>query len=124
VVTAWRAAYIFGFFRAVGAFVAGDSRGGVYAIFLSERSIKIDVISSASSLPLSSGWAIYGVTVADVSQHQTIIIDAFILAITPGDTLQLRSSASALVVLLAKWDLMVVFFGRTARRTIGCDLNC
>jgi manganese/iron transport system permease protein len=61
------------------------------------------------------------VSVAPVSVSVQTITMGNILAITPGDTLQLVIiGAVSLVVLLAKWkDLMVTFFDENHARTIG-----
>ena len=114
------AAYIFGFPFAIGAFVAGGLAAGSM-LFLSERSgLKIDVIIGIIFTSFF-GLGLFMVSLSPMSVSIQTIIMGNILAITPGDTLQLAIIGfTAFVVLLAKWkDLMVVFFDENHARTIG-----
>lgn len=113
-------AYMLGLPFAVGAFLSGGAAAAAM-LFLNQRTkLREDAIIG---LIFSSFFAL-GLFMASLSPTsvniQTIILGN-ILAISPGDTVQLVVIAVvSLVVLLAKWkDLMVVFFDETHARSIG-----
>lgn len=113
-------AYMLGLPFALGAFIAGGFAAGAM-LFLSERSgLKVDVIIG---LIFSSffGLGLFLVSINPMSVSIQTIIMGNILAITPGDTLQLALIGFiSLAVLLAKWkDLMVTFFDENHARSIG-----
>ncbi len=113
-------AYILGLPFALGAFVAGGLAAGAM-LFLSGRSgLKIDVIIGIIFTSFF-GLGLFMVSLSPMSVSIQTIIMGNILAITPGDTLQLALIGFvSLAVLLAKWrDLMVVFFDESHARTIG-----
>ncbi|CTQ32875.1 metal ABC transporter permease [Jannaschia rubra] len=113
-------AYILGLPFALGAFVAGGLAAGAM-LFLSERSgLKIDVIIGIIFTSFF-GLGLFMVSLSPMSVSIQTIVMGNILAIAPGDILQLAIiGVVSLVVLLAKWkDLMVVFFDETHARTIG-----
>ncbi len=113
-------AYLLGLPFALGAFVAGGLAAGAM-LFLSERSgLKIDVIIGIIFTSFF-GLGLFMVSLSPMSVSIQTIIMGNILAITPGDTLQLAIIGFvSLAVLLAKWkDLMVVFFDENHARTIG-----
>ncbi len=113
-------AYIFGLPFALGAFIAGGLAAGAM-LFLSERSgLKIDVIIGIIFTSFF-GLGLFMVSLSPMSVSIQTIIMGNILAITPGDTLQLAIIGFvSLVILLAKWkDLMVVFFDENHARSIG-----
>ncbi|OWU81477.1 metal ABC transporter permease [Phaeobacter sp. 22II1-1F12B] len=113
-------AYILGLPFALGAFISGGLAAGAM-LFLSGRSgLKIDVIIGIIFTSFF-GLGLFMVSLAPMSVSIQTIIMGNILAITPGDTLQLAIiGVVCLVVLLAKWkDLMVVFFDENHARTIG-----
>ena len=113
-------AYILGLPFALGAFISGGLAAGAM-LFLSGRSgLKIDVIIGIIFTSFF-GLVLFMVSLAPMSVSIQTIIMGNILAITPGDTLQLAIiGVVCLVVLLAKWkDLMVVFFDENHARTIG-----
>ena len=112
-------AYILGLPFALGAFISGGLAAGAM-LFLSGRSgLKIDVIIGIIFTSFF-GLGLFMVSLAPMSVSIQTIIMGNILAITPGDTLQLAIiGVVCLVVLLAKWkDLMVVFFDENHARTI------
>ena len=113
-------AYMLGLPFALGAFLAGGLAAGAM-LFLSERSgLKIDVIIGIIFTSFF-GLGLFMISLAPMSVSVETIVMGNILAITPGDTVQLAIiGAVSLVVLLAKWkDLMVVFFDENHARSIG-----
>ncbi|EKE45248.1 ABC Mn+2/Fe+2 transporter, inner membrane subunit SitC [Oceaniovalibus guishaninsula JLT2003] len=113
-------AYILGLPFALGAFVAGGLAAGSM-LFLSGRSgLKIDVIIGIIFTAFF-GLGLFMVSLSPMSVSIQTIIMGNILAITPGDTLQLAIIGFvSLGVLLTKWrDLTVVFFDENHARTIG-----
>ncbi len=113
-------AYILGLPFALGAFLAGGLAAGSM-LFLSDRSgLKIDVIIGLIFTAFF-GLGLFMVSVNPMSVSIQTITMGNILAITPGDTLQLvLISVVSLTVLLLKWkDLMVVFFDENHARSIG-----
>lgn len=113
-------AYMLGLPFALGAFVAGGLAAGAM-LFLSGRSgLKIDVIIGIIFTSFF-GLGLFMVSLSPMSVSIQTIIMGNILAITPGDTLQLAIiGVICLVVLLAKWkDLMVIFFDENHARSIG-----
>lgn len=115
-------AYMLGLPFALGAFVAGGLAAGAM-LFLSERSgLKVDVIIGIIFTSFF-GLGLFIVSVSPVSVSVQTITMGNILAITPGDTLQLAIIGFVtLAVLLAKWrDLMVVFFDENHARSIGLN---
>jgi manganese/iron transport system permease protein len=113
-------AYLLGLPFALGAFVAGGLAAGAM-LFLSERTgLKVDVVIGLIFTSFF-GLGLFIVSLNPVSISIQTITMGNILAITPGDTLQLvLIGVVSLAVLLAKWkDLMVTFFDETHARTIG-----
>ena len=113
-------AYILGLPFALGAFIAGGLAAGAM-LFLSGRSgLKIDVIIGIIFTSFF-GLGLFMVSLSPMSVSIQTIIMGNILAITPGDTLQLAIIGFvALAVLSAKWkDLMVVFFDENHARATG-----
>ena len=113
-------AYMLGLPFALGAFFSGGLAAGAM-LFLSGRSgLKTDVIIGIIFTSFF-GLGLFMVSISPVSVSIQTIVMGNILAITPGDTLQLAIIGFVcLAVLLAKWrDLMVVFFDENHARTIG-----
>ncbi|MEM7490021.1 MAG: metal ABC transporter permease [Pseudomonadota bacterium] len=113
-------AYMLGLPFALGAFLAGGLAAGAM-LFLSERSgLKVDVIIGLIFTSFF-GLGLFMVSLNPVSVSIQTITMGNILAITPGDTLQLvLIGAISLTILLAKWkDMMVVFFDENHARSIG-----
>lgn len=113
-------AYILGLPFALGAFIAGGLAAGAM-LFLSDRSgLKTDVIIGLIFTSFF-GLGLFMVSLNPVGIDIQTITMGNILAITPGDTLQLAIIGGvSMLVLLAKWkDLMVVFFDESHARSIG-----
>ncbi|MBY6004779.1 metal ABC transporter permease [Salipiger bermudensis] len=113
-------AYMLGLPFALGAFLSGGLAAGAM-LFLSGRSgLKIDVVIGLIFTSFF-GLGLFMVSVNPVAVSIQTITMGNILAITPGDTLQLvLIGAISLAVLLAKWkDLMVVFFDENHAQSIG-----
>lgn len=113
-------AYMLGLPFALGAFGAGTLAAGAM-LFLNQRSkLREDVIIG---LIFSSffGLGLFMVSLSPTSVNIQTIVLGNILAITPGDTLQLLAIAGiTLAVLALRWkDLMVVFFDEHHARSIG-----
>lgn len=105
---------------ALGAFVAGGLAAGSI-LMLSDRSgLKSDVVIGM----IFTSFFGLGLFIASVNPMgislQTITMGN-ILAITPGDTLQLALIGGVtMAVLLVRWrDLLVVFFDETHARAVG-----
>ena len=115
-------AYLLGLPFALGAFLAGGLAAGAM-LFLSERSgLKVDVVIGLIFTSFF-GLGLFMASVDPVSISIQTITMGNILAITPGDTLQLAIiGLVTLAVLAAKWkDFMVVFFDENHARSIGID---
>ncbi|SFA87441.1 manganese/iron transport system permease protein [Poseidonocella pacifica] len=113
-------AYMLGLPFALGAFISGGLAAGAM-LFLSERSgLKIDVIIGLIFTAFF-GLGLFLISINPMAISVQSITMGNILAITPGDTLQLVLIAGiSLFVLLLKWrDLMVTFFDETHARSIG-----
>jgi len=113
-------AYMLGLPFALGAFAAGGLAAGAM-LFLNQRTgLKEDaIIGLIFTAFFGLGLFMMSLNPAAVSL-ETITLGN-ILAITPGDTLQLAIIGFVtLAVLTAKWkDLMVVFFDESHARSIG-----
>ncbi len=113
-------AYILGLPFALGAFAAGGLAAGAMLFLTGRSGLKVDVIIGIIFTSFF-GLGLFMASLSPMSVSIQTIVMGNVLAITPGDTIQLAIiGAVALVVLLAKWrDLMVVFFDETHARTIG-----
>ena len=113
-------AYMLGLPFALGAFIAGGLAAGTM-LLLSERSgLKVDVIIGLIFTAFF-GLGLFLVSLNPMAVSVQTITMGNILAITPGDTLQLvLIGIGSLAVLLLKWkDLLAVFFDETHARSIG-----
>ncbi|MBE3638560.1 metal ABC transporter permease [Mangrovicoccus algicola] len=113
-------AYLLGLPFALGAFISGGLAAAAM-LFLSDRSgLKVDVIIGIIFTSFF-GAGLFMASVNPMAVSIQTITMGNILAITPGDTLQLAIiGLVSLAVLSAKWkDLMVVFFDESHARTIG-----
>lgn len=113
-------AYLLGLPFALGAFVAGGLAAGAM-LFLSQRSgLKADAVIGLIFTSFF-GLGLFIASLSPISVSIQTITMGNILAITPGDTLQLAIIGFvSLAILLAKWkDLMVTFFDENHARTIG-----
>lgn len=113
-------AHLLGLPFALGAFLSGGLAAAAM-LFLSDRSgLKPDVVIGLIFTSFF-GLGLFMVSVNPMAVSVQTITMGNILAITPGDTLQLAIIGGVtLLVLLAKWkDLMVVFFDEAHARSIG-----
>lgn len=113
-------AYMLGLPFALGAFLSGGLAAAAM-LFLSDRSgLKADVVIGLIFTAFF-GLGLFMVSINPMAISVQTITMGNILAITPGDTLQLAIIGFvSLAVLLAKWkDLMVVFFDENHARSIG-----
>ncbi|MEM9755963.1 MAG: metal ABC transporter permease [Pseudomonadota bacterium] len=113
-------AYLLGLPFALGAFIAGGlAAGGM--LLLSERSgLKTDVVIGLIFTSFF-GIGLFMISVFPVAVDVQTIVMGNILAISPGDTLQLALIGGVtLAILLIKWrDIMVAFFDENHARSIG-----
>lgn len=115
-------AYMLGLPFALGAFLSGGLAAGAM-LFLNQRTgLKEDAIIGLIFTGFF-GLGLFMVSVSPVPVDVQTIIMGNILAITPGDTLQLAIIGFvSLAVLLVKWkDLMVAFFDENHARSIGLN---
>ncbi|WP_371836135.1 metal ABC transporter permease [Ochrobactrum sp. Q0168] len=115
-------AYMLGLPFSIGAFFSGGLAAAVM-LFLNQRTkLKEDAIIG---LIFSGffGLGLFMVSISPTSVNIQTIVLGNILAITPGDKLQLGIIGFvSLALLLVKWkDLMVTFFDETHARSIGLN---
>jgi len=113
-------AYMLGLPFALGAFFSGGL-AALAMLFLNQRTgLKEDAIIGLIFTSFF-GLGLFMVSLNPMAISVQTIAMGNILAISPGDTLQLALIGGiSLAVLLAKWrDLMVVFFDESHARTIG-----
>ncbi len=115
-------AYMLGLPISIGAFFSGGL-AAIAMLFLNQRTkLREDAIIG---LIFSAffGLGLFMVSIAPTSVNIQTIVLGNILAITPGDTLQLAIiSVVSLAILLVKWkDLMVTFFDENHARSIGLN---
>lgn len=113
-------AYLLGLPFALGAFLSGGLAAAAM-LFLNQRSgLKEDAVIGLIFTSFF-GLGLFMVSLRPMAVSIQTITLGNILAISPGDTLQLVLIGTvSLAVLLAKWkDLMVVFFDETHARSIG-----
>jgi manganese/iron transport system permease protein len=115
-------AYMLGLPFSLGAFFAGGLAAGAM-LFLNQRTkLKEDAIIGLIFTSFF-GLGLFMVSVSPTSVDVQTIVLGNILAVTPGDTLQLVVIAVvSLTILLAKWkDLLVVFFDENHARSVGLN---
>ena len=113
-------AYMLGLPFALGAFLSGGLAAGAM-LFLNQRTrLKEDAIIGLIFTSFF-GLGLFMVSLSPTSVNIQTIVLGNILAITPGDTLQLVIIGGvSLAILALKWkDLMVAFFDENHARTIG-----
>ncbi|CAD7040106.1 iron ABC transporter permease [Pseudorhizobium endolithicum] len=113
-------AYMLGLPFALGAFLSGGLAAGAM-LFLNQRTrLKEDAIIGLIFTSFF-GLGLFMVSLSPTSVNIQTIVLGNILAITPGDTLQLLIIGGvSLMILALKWkDLMVAFFDENHARTIG-----
>jgi len=115
-------AYMLGLPFALGAFIAGALAAGAMLFLTGRSGLKVDVIIGLIFTSFF-GLGLFMVSVNPMAVSIQTITMGNILAITPGDTLQLvLIGVVTLIVLLLKWrDLMVVFFDENHARSIGIN---
>ncbi|WP_407493689.1 metal ABC transporter permease [Pseudooceanicola sp. MF1-13] len=117
-------AYMLGLPFAVGAFLSGGL-AALAMLFLRQRSgLKEDVVIGLIFTAFF-GLGLFMVSLNPMAVSIQTIIMGNILAITPGDTIQLAIIGGvSLIVLLAKWrDLLAVFFDEAHARSIGLNVT-
>ena len=115
-------AYMLGLPFSVGAFLSGGLAAAAM-LFLNQRTkLKQDAIIGLIFTSFF-GLGLFMISLSPTSVNIQTIVLGNILAITPGDTLQLVIIGGVtLCVLLAKWkDLMVSFFDENHARSIGLN---
>ncbi len=113
-------AYILGLPFALGAFVSGGLAAGAMLLLSDRSGLKPDVIIGLIFTAFF-GLGLFMISIDPMAVSIQTITMGNILAITPGDTLQLALiGLVSLTVLLLKWkDLMVVFFDEGHARSVG-----
>ena len=115
-------AYMLGLPFSLGAFLSGGLAAAAM-LFLNQRTkLKEDAIIGLIFTSFF-GLGLFMVSLSPTSVNIQTIVLGNILAITPGDTLQLLIIGGvSLLVLFAKWkDLMVAFFDENHARSIGIN---
>ncbi|MGB3389894.1 MAG: metal ABC transporter permease [Pseudaminobacter sp.] len=115
-------AYMLGLPFAFGAFLSGGLAAAAM-LFLNQRTkLKEDAIIGLIFTSFF-GLGLFMISLSPASVNIQTIVLGNILAITPGDTLQLVIIGGvSLAILLAKWkDLMVAFFDESHARSIGLN---
>jgi manganese/iron transport system permease protein len=115
-------AYMLGLPFSLGAFLAGGLAAAAM-LFLNQRTkLREDAIIGLIFTSFF-GLGLFMVSLSPASVNIQTIVLGNVLAITPGDTLQLAIIGGVtMAVLLVKWkDLMVTFFDEHHARTIGLN---
>lgn len=115
-------AFMLGLPFSLGAFIAGGLAAGAM-LFLNQRTkLREDAIIGLIFTSFF-GLGLFMVSISPTSVDIQTIVLGNILAVTPGDTLQLVVIAAvSLTILLAKWkDLLVVFFDESHARSVGLN---
>lgn len=115
-------AYMLGLPFSVGAFLSGGLAAGTM-LFLNQRTrLKEDAIIGLIFTAFF-GLGLFMVSVSPTSVDIQTIVLGNILAVTPGDTVQLVLIAGvSLTILTAKWkDLLVAFFDENHARSVGLN---
>lgn len=115
-------AYMLGLPFAIGAFFSGALAAGAM-LFLNQRTkLREDAIIGLIFTSFF-GLGLFMISLSPASVNIQTIVLGNVLAITPGDTLQLVIIAVvSLAILLVKWkDLMVAFFDENHARSIGLN---
>lgn len=115
-------AYMLGLPFSIGAFFSGGLAAAAM-LFLSQRSKLREDAVIGLIFSAFFGLGLFMISISPTSVNIQTIVLGNILAITPGDTLQLAIIGFvSLAVLFVKWrDLMVVFFDEGHARTIGLN---
>ena len=115
-------AYMLGLPFSVGAFLSGGLAAAAMLFLNNRTGLKEDAIIGLIFTSFF-GLGLFMISLNPMSVSIQTITMGNILAITPGDTLQLAIIGFvSLAVLLAKWkDLMVAFFDENHARSIGLN---
>ncbi len=113
-------AYILGLPFALGAFLSGGLAAAAMLFLSSRTGLKTDTVIGLIFTSFF-GLGLFLISVYPTSVSIQTIIMGNVLAISPGDTLQLVliGGISAAVLLVLWKDLMVTFFDEAHARTIG-----
>lgn len=113
-------AYLLGLPFSLGAFIAGGLAAGSMLALGEVTRLKQDAVIGMIFTSFF-GIGLFIVSIAPTSVNVQTIMLGNILAITPGDTVQLALIGGvSLAILLVKWrDLMVVFFDEKHALSIG-----
>jgi manganese/iron transport system permease protein len=113
-------AYMLGLPFAAGAFISGGLAAGAMLFLGQQTRLRQDAVIGLIFTSFF-GIGLFMVSLSPASVNVQTIVLGNILAVTPGDTIQLVLIAGvSLAVLTAKWkDLMVTFFDESHARSIG-----
>ena len=116
------AAYMLGLPFSIGAFIAGGLAAGAMLFVNRRTKLKEDAIIGLIFTGFF-GLGLFMVSLSPASINIQTIVLGNILAISPGDTLQLAIIGGvSLLILGLKWkDLMVAFFDENHARTVGIN---
>ena len=117
-------AYILGLPFALGAFLAGGLAAGAMLFLTGRSGLKTDVVIGIIFTAFF-GLGLFMVSLNPVAIDPMAIVMGNILAISPGDTVQLLLIAGvSMAVMLVIWrDLLVTFFDETHARSIGLRVD-
>ena len=117
-------AYILGLPFALGAFLAGGLAAGAMLFLTGRSGLKTDVVIGIIFTAFF-GLGLFMVSLNPVAVDPMAIVMGNILAISPGDTVQLLLIAGvSMAVMLVIWrDLLVTFFDETHARSIGLRVD-
>ncbi|MFZ1813563.1 MAG: metal ABC transporter permease [Rhizobiaceae bacterium] len=115
-------AYMLGLPFSLGAFLAGGLAAGAMLFVNARTKLREDAIIGIVFTGFF-GLGLFMISLSPASVNLQTIILGNVLAITPGDTLQLAIIGGvSLLVLSLKWrDLLAVFFDETHARTAGLN---
>ena len=113
-------AYILGLPFALGAFLSGGLAAGAMLLLTNRTGLKTDAVIGLLFTSFC-GLGLFLISIYPTSVSIQTITMGNILAISPGDTLQLLliGGISAVVLLVLWKDLMLTFFDEAHARTIG-----
>lgn len=113
-------AYILGLPFALGAFLSGGLAAAAMLFLTNRTGLKTDTIIGLIFTAFF-GLGLFMISIYPTSVSIQTIVMGNILAISPGDTIQLLliGGISSVVLLLLWKDLMVTFFDEAHARTIG-----